>query len=219
MFGGMLIPSDEWLVRRFLRGDGTAFEQIVERYTPALFNLAYRLTQDRGEAEQVVQDSFLRALGAMGRVRTDQPLKPWLLQIALNLCRTLHAQRRPLTFGELSRDEDETFDVVDDSPLPYDWVELSETRELVRRALAGLPPSYRAVLTLRYNEDLTYEDIAQVLELPINTVRTHLFRAKELLRLRLAAWLKENPDGLPDPRAPNRLISRQRPAGRNKGEG
>jgi RNA polymerase sigma-70 factor (ECF subfamily) len=200
------------LVRRYLRGDAGAFGQLVERYTSALFNLAYRLTQDRGEAEQIVQDSFLRALGALGRVRTDQPLKPWLLQITLNLCRSLHAHRRALTFSELALEDHETFDVADESPLPQEWAERSETRELVRRAIAELPAAYRAVLTLRYNEDLSYEDIAGVLELPINTVRTHLYRAKDQLRIRLAAWMKETPDGLPDPRPSDRSVPRKRPA-------
>ena len=173
-----MIPSDELLVRRYLHGDVSAFEQLVERYSPVLFNLAFRLTQDRGEAEQVVQDSFMRALSALGRVRTDQPLKPWLLQITLNLCRSLHARGRQMTFSELASDEHGIFDVVDESPLPQDWAELSETRDLVRRAIGELPPAYRAVLTLRYNEDLPYEDIARVLQLPLNTVRTHLFRAR-----------------------------------------
>lgn len=213
--GARLVPSDELLVRRYLAGDAGAFEQLVERYTPALFSLAFRLTQDRGEAEQVVQEAFIRALGALNRVRTDQPLKPWLLQITLNLCRTVHAHRRPLTFTELTPLEADTFDVVDDSPLPQEWAERSETREWVRRAIAELPAAYRAVLTLRYTEDLSYEDIARVLELPINTVRTHLFRAKEQLRLRLAEWLKETPDGLPHTQTSDRSLPRKRPAGGN----
>ena len=213
VIGARLVPSDELLVRRFLAGDAGAFDQLVERYTPALFNLAYRLTQDRGEAEQVVQESFIRALGALERVRTDQPLKPWLLQITLNLCRTLHAHQRPLTFSELAPQENDTFDVVDESPLPQEWAERSETRRWVRRGIAELPAAYQAVLTLRYTEDLSYEDIARVLGLPINTVRTHLFRAKEQLRLRLAAWMKETPDGLPDTRTPDRSVPRKKPAG------
>jgi RNA polymerase sigma-70 factor, ECF subfamily len=206
-----VIPSDELLVRRYLRGDVSAFEQLVERYTAALFNLAYRLTQDRGEAEQIVQESFIRAMGALKRVRTDLPLKPWLLQITLNLCRTLYHRQRPLTFSELTPDDDaEQYELTDESPLPHDWAELQETRELVRRAVTALPPAYRAVLTLRYNEDLTYEDIAQVLELPLNTVRTHLFRAKEQLRSRLADWLKENEHGLPNHRPVDRKLPRRR---------
>src|SRR2546426_6560507 len=118
--GARLVPSDELLVRRYLAGDAGAFEQLVERYTPVLFNLAYRLTQDRGEAEQVVQESFVRALGALARVRTDQPLKPWLLRITLNLCRTLHARGRPLVFSELQGRDSEPFDPVDDARLPLE---------------------------------------------------------------------------------------------------
>ncbi len=199
-----MIPSDELLVRRYLHGDVTAFEQLVERYTPALFSLAYRLTQDRGEAEHVVQDTFLRAMRALRRVRTDLPLKPWLLQITLNLCRTLHSKHRPLTFSDLTIEGSAEVDLPDDAPLPHDWAERSETREQVRRALAELPPAYRAVLTLRYNEELSYEDIARVLELPLNTVRTHLFRAKALLRARLSEWMRDEQTETRSPRGERR---------------
>ncbi len=199
--GAAVIPSDELLVRRYLRGDVFAFEQLVERYTPALFNLAYRLTQDRGEAEQVVQETFIRALGALKRVRTDLPLKPWLLQITLNLCRTLHHKQRPLTFSDLSRDDNGEIELADDAPLPHDWAEREETRALVRRALSELPPAYQAVLTLRYNEDLSYEDIARVLALPLNTVRTHLFRAKAQLRSHLVEWMRDEPTIMAQQRA------------------
>ena len=152
----------------------------------------------------------MRALGALKRVRTDQPLKPWLLQITLNLCRTLHKRKQPLTFSELEGEESEPLELTDEAPLPPDWAELQETRELVRRAMAELSPAYRAALTLRYNEDLTYEDIARILELPLNTVRTHLFRAKEQLRLRLADWFKENDYGLPNSRPTHRKLPRKR---------
>ena len=195
-----MIPSDELLVRRYLRGDVVAFEQLVERYTPALFNLAYRLTQDRGEAEHVVQETFIRALGALKRVRTDQPLKPWLLRITLNLCRSLHHKHRPLTFSDLRVEGEAELELPDESPLPHDWAERQETREQVRRAMDKLPPAYRAVLTLRYNEELSYEDIARILELPINTVRTHLFRAKAQLRARLGEWMREPSAEITPPR-------------------
>ena len=199
--GGPVIPSDELLVRRYLRGDTSAFEQLVERYTPALFNLAYRLTQDRGEAEHVVQETFIRAMGALKRVRTDLPLKPWLLHIALNVCRTLHHKRHPLSFSDLSSADGAEIDLPDESPLPHDWAERQETRQQVRLALAGLSPAYRAVLTLRYNEELSYEDIARVLGLPLNTVRTHLFRAKAQLRTRLSEWMRnEQADSPPERR-------------------
>jgi RNA polymerase sigma-70 factor (ECF subfamily) len=193
-----VIPSDELLVRRYLRGDGAAFEQLVERYSPALFNLAYRMTQDRGEAEHVVQDTFIRAMRALKRVRTDQPLKPWLLRITLNLCRTLHHKRRALTFSDLTPEGAAEIELMDESPLPHDWAERQEIAERVRRAVAELPPAYRVVLTLRYNEELSYEDIARILELPLNTVRTHLFRAKALLRARLSAWMRDE-QGAPRP--------------------
>ncbi|MBI1800314.1 MAG: sigma-70 family RNA polymerase sigma factor, partial [Chloroflexi bacterium] len=119
-------------------------------------------------------------------------------------------RRRPISFSELT-DDNEPLALRDESPLPQEWAERQETRELVQRALAELPAGYRAVLSLRYNDELSYEDIARILDLPLNTVRTHLFRAKAQLRLLLADWLKDNGHGLPKHLPTDRRVSRRKP--------
>jgi RNA polymerase sigma-70 factor, ECF subfamily len=185
--------SDESLVAQSLRGDTEAFAELVSRYTGPIFNLAFRLTSDRAEAENVTQEAFLRAYTALPRSRTELAFKPWLFQIAVNLCRDLARKKRPTAFAEMPSDEEAALEdgIEDDSPLPLDQVETHELGRALAQAVAALPEVYRAVVTLRYTEELAYEDIAAVLKLPVNTVRTHLFRAKAMLRKTLAEWEPE----------------------------
>lgn len=190
--------ADETLVQRYLAGDRDAFRHLVERHTPALFNLAYRLTRDREEAADITQEAFRRAFEALPNSRTDLPFKPWLFQIAVNLCRDWAKRQRPLALADLGRESDEGEEradaaesLPDTSPLPMALVEAAETRQALQRAIEDLPPAYRAAIVLRYMEDLSYQDIAATLGLPLNTVRTHLARAKKMLQTRLKAELGE----------------------------
>lgn len=178
--------SDEELVRRYLQGDRHAFRELVNRHTQTIYNLAYRYTGDRMEAENIAQDTFLRVYQALPTSRTDLPFKPWILRIAVNLCRDWAKKKRPVLFsGPAGGEEGQNPDIealVDDRSLPLDRIEAEEMAEMLRRAVMELPEPYRLVITLRYTEGLSYEEIATVREMPVNTVRTHLFRAKALLR-------------------------------------
>jgi RNA polymerase sigma-70 factor, ECF subfamily len=182
--------TDEELVRRHRAGEREAFGELISRYTPAVYNLIYRFTGNRAESENLTQETWLRLWLALPRILLDRPLKPYLLRIAFNLCRTWAAKAR---VHRLDLDINEAQDWLTEDGL--DIVErLSETelRERVQAAIDKLPPLYRAVMTLRYSEDLSYEEISQALNLPLNTVRTYLRRAKARLRELLSK------DSLPD---------------------
>jgi RNA polymerase sigma-70 factor (ECF subfamily) len=187
------VNTDETLVKQYLHGDGSAFAELVTRYTAPIFNLAFRLTGDCAEAEDVAQETFLRAYTALPRSRTDLPFKPWLFQIAVNLCRDLARKKRPTPFADLAQTDETLLEdtIEDEIPLLPDQVEERELEQAMARAVAGLPQVYRAAVVLRYTEELTYEEIAAVLKLPTNTVRTHLFRAKAALRKTLVEWEPE----------------------------
>lgn len=190
--------SDEELVRRHLRGDRSAFRELVERHTKSIYNLAYRSTGDRAEAEDIVQETFLRVYRVLPDSRLDLPFRPWLFRIAVNLCRDWAKKRRPAPFSMLEQMDNEREqdgispyeETPDDAPLPLEHIEAEELKRLLMQAVAGLPEPYRLAVTLRYSEGLPYQDIADVLGLPLNTVRTHLFRAKELLRRALEHHLR-----------------------------
>jgi len=186
-----LQSSDEILLAQFKRGDARAFRDLVERYTAPLYNLALRLVRDPMEAENVTQETFLRVLATLDRVRLDAPFKPYLFQIAVNVCRDFARKRKPQLFSDLDQLDTEPASeaIPDDAPMLWERLQDAELRERVRAKFEHLPAHYQVVITLRYVEDLSYEEIARALSLPLNTVRTHLHRAKAHLRAQLE---KEN---------------------------
>lgn len=176
----MLIP-DEGLLARYKQGDAHAFKELVERYSSSLYNLAYRLLHDPMEAENVVQETFLRVIMSLERVRLDLPFKPYLFRIAVNHCYDiLRASRTRLT-----TDIDAAEGIAQDAPEIVDRLEKQELSLLLHSAIESLSPHYRTVIILRYMDEFSYEEIAQTLNLPLNTVRTHLRRAKEQLKVKM----------------------------------
>lgn len=178
--------SDELLLKQFKEGDPLAFRELVARYTAPLYNLTYRFLRDPMEAENVTQETFLRLVSALERVRLDAPLKPYLFRIATNLCRDWARKKRPALFSDWEHPNDSAEETLtEDAPALWEHLENAELAARVNTALNDLPAPYHAALVLRYVEDLSYEEIAQALNLPLNTVRTHLRRAKQKLRARL----------------------------------
>jgi RNA polymerase sigma factor (sigma-70 family) len=171
--------TDAELVAQHLAGDPRAFAELVKRYTNAIYNVTYRFTQNTAEAENLTQETFLRAWHALPRLDVARPLKPYLLKIAVNLCRDWAEQTHVQMVG---LDADDESLVADDAQDPLQNLSDQELRERVRAKLELLPPLYRTVITLRYSEDMTYEEMATTLDLPLNTVRTQLHRAKARLR-------------------------------------
>lgn len=171
--------SDAKLVAKHLAGDPHAFAELVKRYSGAVYNVAFRFTNNAGEAEHVAQETFLRAWRSLPRLDAQRPLKPYLLKIAVNLCHDWAARAlvQPVPWDEQAAEL-----YVDDTADPFQNLSDMELRARVRTQLDQLPPLYRAVLTLRYSEELSYEEMAVALDLPLNTVRTHLHRAKAKLR-------------------------------------
>lgn len=173
--------SDEILLGRYKEGDASAFRTLVERYSNAIYNLALRLLRDPMEAENVAQETFLRVIISLDRMRLDLPFKPYLFRIAVNLCYDYLRMKRPLLFSE----SETVNEIVEDAPEMLDRIEKDELQLQMRAIIEMLPEHYRAALVLRYNEGFTYEEIAQALNLPLNTVRTHLRRAKEQLKQKM----------------------------------
>ncbi len=185
-----MLPSDESLLSQFKQGDASAFRALVDRYTAPLYNLAVRLLRDPMEAENITQETFLRVVGALDRIQLNAPFKPYLFRIAINLCHDQARKHKPLLFADLERASDDELanaedSIADDAPQLWEQFEEKELHARLRDAVDNLPPNYQTAIILRYVEDFSYEDIAQTLDLPVNTVRTRLRRAKLQLRARL----------------------------------
>ena len=197
-----MLPTDEALLNQYKAGDERSFRTLIERYNAPIYNLAFRFLRDSMEAENVTQETFLRIVSVIERIHLDTPFKPYLFRVAINLCRDLARKKHPILFTELNSatrqgDGAEPVDaseaILDDSPPLWERMEEEELRARLNAAIDALPVVYKAVITLRFTEEFSYEEIAQTLDLPLNTVRTHLRRAKDRLRL----GLEKDSDPLP----------------------
>lgn len=169
-----LEESDEWWVQRSLN-EPQAFEELVYRYQSRLYDLAYRLTGDREEAQDLTQEAFVRTYTALPTFRKGERFSPWVYKILANLCISFLRRKRP----QVQLNDDAPF--VDSSLTPEQALDKKEIQDAVQSAILALPEQYRAVILLRHQHELSYADIAEALGLPIGTVKTHLYRAKEML--------------------------------------
>lgn len=172
--------TDIELVTAHLAGNPQAFSELVKRYTRPIYNVTYHFTNDAHEAENLTQETFLRAWNVLPRIALDKPLKPYFVKIAVNLCHDW-AEHKKIS-NTIRLDAEGEVDYPNEAADPLQTVSDEELRAQVREKLELLPPLYRTVIALRYTEEMSYEDIAGALELPVNTVRTHLHRAKAKLR-------------------------------------
>lgn len=172
--------TDVELVTTHLAGDPRAFSELVKRYTQAIYNVTYRFTNDAHEAENLTQETFLRAWNVLPRLALDKPLKPYFVRIAVNLCHDWAEHKKLANVTRLEAGAE--IDFPDEASDPLRAVSDAELHEQVRTNIALLPPLYRTVITLRYTEEMSYDEMATALDLPVNTVRTHLHRAKTRLR-------------------------------------
>lgn len=162
--------DDRTLVASVRAGEPQGVRLLIERYQPSVFGLCLRMLRHRQDAEDVVQDTFLRAIRAIGRFDGDRPLRPWLLGIAANRCRTALGKRA--RGPRLSDALDLTVEPDRPSERPRELVEELE------RALLGLRPDYRMVFILYHDQNLSYEAIAEVVGRPVGTIKTWLHRAR-----------------------------------------
>ncbi len=175
-------PAERILIQRARRHDEDAFAELVEIYTPSLYRVIRRMVADEQEAEAVIQETFWRIWRSLARYQEDQPFFPYAATIATNLVRDAWRKDRRLLPNDI---EDESAALPAEGPTPERQVEEKERLETLAAATAELPPHYRAVIALRYDAGMSYANIAQALDLPVNTVRTHLRRAKEALRKKM----------------------------------
>ena len=167
---------------RLRAGDAPAFEELVMTYQHRVFGVALRMLGNRAEAEEVAQEAFVRAHRALGDFRGDAKLSTWLYAITSRLClnRLASGERRMARQGE-----DALLRLSDAGPRPDAALERRELETALGRAIAELPEDRRIVVVLRDLEGLSYEEIAQVLELELGTVRSRLHRARADLKDKL----------------------------------
>jgi len=173
------------LVQRTLAGDERAFTCLVETYQNSVYNLAYRMLGDAAEAEDAAQETFLRMYTRLHTYDPNRKLSSWILSIASHYCIDRLRRRK---HGLVSLDDVVSWRWLPSrEEAPEERALRGEQRDEVMQLLQGLPPHYRAVLILRYWNDMSYEEIADALEATQGTVKSRLHRARKMLAQRVAS--------------------------------
>jgi RNA polymerase sigma-70 factor (ECF subfamily) len=178
------------LIERCKRGDLAAFNDLVRRYEKQVYNFAYRLTGNYDDANDVAQDAFLRVFNAIGSFRGEASFSTWLFRITTNVF--LDERKRARAHPNASLDEYLELEessvarqIEDPSPTPEAVLEQSERAEILQKAIGGLPEYQRAMVTLYHGQQKSYEEIAEIMDLPIGTVKSRLNRARLALKEKL----------------------------------
>ena len=183
------------LVHAAKGGDDAAYEELVRRYDRNVFRIANHITQNREDAEDVVQEAFLKAYTNLDRFQGNSKFYTWLVRIAVNEALMKLRKRKPERFVSLDEDiqvgeESVPRDVADWSPNPEQQYGQAELKEILTKTIQGLPPGFRTVFVLRDVEGLSTEETADALELSIPAVKSRLLRARLQLRERLSRYFR-----------------------------
>jgi RNA polymerase sigma-70 factor (ECF subfamily) len=192
---GSPVSDESVLVDAARNGDVGAFEQLVRRYDRNVFRIAQRITQNREDAEDVVQDAFLKAFQNLGQFQGQSKFYTWLVRIAVNEALMRLRRRRPermVSLDEEIRTEEDSMprEVADWSPNPEQLYSQAELKDILSKTIQGLPPGFRTVFVLRDMEALSTEETAEALNLSIPAVKSRLLRARLQLRDRLNKFFK-----------------------------
>ena len=180
-------PTDEELIARFQEGDVYAFEQIVHRYKDPLINFIYHFLGDRIDAEDVIQETFLRVFKNKHLYRNIAKFSTWIYTIASNLAKTELRRRRRRRILSLSKMgyEDRDYDLPDSYSSPERIVDGEMKDQMIRKEIEDLPIRFREVIVLRDIQEFSYEEISKILKIPIGTVKSRVNRGRLRLQKRL----------------------------------
>ncbi len=178
------LMTDEEIIELYNKGDQELFKELIGRYTSSIFNFSAYLV-GKYNAPDVTQETFIKTWKNLSDFDSEKAsFKTWVFTIAKNTAIDFLKKKKSILFSEMSTDDDFDFSetVVDDNPLPDETLERLEDEEAIRSLLQELPPHFRTVLILHYQEDLTFSEIGRILDKPLNTVKSYHHRA--LLELR-----------------------------------
>jgi len=184
-----LPEDDDKLIRDALEGDQKAFKDLVDRHKSSVFHIVFRIVRDREIANDLVQETFMKAFSSLKSYRSEYRFSTWLYKIAANSSID-HLRKRRIRALSLdnpiqTEDGQVGIEVADYSHHPEREMVRQEQAVSINEAIESLPDKYRRVIIARHREEKSYEDIARELKVPVGTVKARIFRARELLKKRL----------------------------------
>ena len=186
-FAGTLMNSSADLVTRVCAGDAEAFRLIFERYSRPVISFIFDMVNDRSLAEELTQETFVRAYKAIRTMRRETKLSTWLFGIARNVAReSLRARARTMNHIDLA--DKSVMDLSDNKPVPVEGVLSKELNDVIRRSLSALDEDKRLVFTLKVLHQCSYEEIAEITGFSIAKLKTDLHRARAEMRRRIGSY-------------------------------
>ena len=178
------MDTDQQLVSRILEGESEAFEELMKRYQQPVFTIIYRMTGKYQDSEDIAQDVFLTVYQKLYQFDQTKSFSPWLYRIAVNTCITAMRKKKKMVSITLHEDFSEQIEASYDYSRfdPQACLEQSELRELIKASIEKLPESYKTVLVLRYDMELSNQEIADILHITKDNVEVKIHRARKALR-------------------------------------
>lgn len=176
-------------IKQVLKGDQNAFGDIIEIYKDKVFQICFRMLGNRHEAEDIAQEAFIRAYVNISRFNIELKFSTWLFRIATNLCIDRIRKKKPDYYLDAEVPGTDGLNmysqISSNTRLPEEDVERLELQALIQSEISKLPEKYRSVIVLKYIEELSLNEISEILELPLGTVKTRIHRGREALRKQL----------------------------------
>ena len=178
--------SDNDLLEKIRAGDNRVFAQLVDRYKDRAMTLAVRMLRNREDAEEAVQDSFVRAYHGLDNFEGTAKFGTWFYRIIYNVCLTRIGKKK-MDFESIDAESGDLPEIHDEHSLtPHEILELKDLVGILKKIIESMPVQYRTIISLFYVQEMSYLEICKVTDLPLGTVKAHLFRARALLQRRLA---------------------------------
>ncbi len=177
--------EDFRVVRRAIDGDQTAFKFLMKKYHDAIYNLIYKMVLDKADVEDLTQEAFIKAFNSIRSFNFEFAFSTWLYKIATNNCIDYLRKKKIRTFSIdkpiETKDGEMEYEIPDSTFIPDKEVIFDQKKTVLEQAVAHLPEKYQRVIIMRHQEEKSYEEIADELDMPLGTVKAHIFRAREIL--------------------------------------
>lgn len=197
------MEQEKHLVEKIISGDLAAFQQFIENYQRLVTHMVFRMILNEADREEICQDVFLKIYQNLKNFQFQSKLSTWISKIAYNTCINYLKKKKALLYDDLTLHENGSFDSSSDNkqngsillkgefPLPDEATISNEISEMLYRELNQLPVNYRTIITLYHLDNLNYEEISEITGIPMGTVKSHLYRARKLLKDKLLQKYEE----------------------------
>ena len=173
------------IIRQAKEGDSNACDQIIRKYKISVYNLIYRMVRNKQEAEDLTQEAFIKVFNSLSSFNEEYAFTTWLYKIATNNCIDFFRKRKLQTYSIDKpikyKDSEIQHDIPDPDLNPEKYVLARERSRMIQDAINSLPKKYYIVIKLRHQEEKSYEEISELLHLPLGTIKARIFRAREML--------------------------------------